>query len=277
MARRMRLFSILLCLAVVTGCSPKKPVTYDGFPNHTLPETTTAVPARADAVMLKVRCTNEGPFDWDADYWKESEYILHYDGKLEITNRFSLSGESKTVKMIDNSDLPDINSSIISVIEKEPYKEMDYSKYCDGCTWGFDYYDLNGYARHVYSGYTNGIEDFEFIQKTLNKYEDKVNLQDRAFNLFEGDYFCPDKEGSFVKFRRDPDGTRYIILPSQSSENKEAAKLAVTDVRLEKDHVTFTYKKDGKPESLSFKYSDDKNTLTDPNGEIKYVRKAQFA
>ncbi len=277
MARRMRLFSILLCLAVVTGCSPKKPVTYDGFPNHTLPETTTAVPARADAVMLKVRCTNEGPFDWDADYWKESEYILHYDGKLEITNRFSLSGESKTVKMIDNSDLPDINSSIISVIEKEPYKEMDYSKYCDGCTWGFDYYDLNGYARHVYSGYTNGIEDFEFIQKTLNKYEDKVNLQDRAFNLFEGDYFCPDKEGSFVKFRRDPDGTRYIILPSQSSENKEAAKLAVTDVRLEKDHVTFTYKKDGKPESLSFKYSDDKNTLTDPNGETKYVRKAQFA
>ena len=277
MARRMRLFSILLCLAVVTGCSPKKPVTYDGFPNHTLPETTTAVPARADAVMLKVRCTNEGPFDWDADYWKESEYILHYDGKLEITNRFSLSGESKTVKMIDSSDLPDINSSIISVIEKEPYKEMDYSKYCDGCTWGFDYYDLNGYARHVYSGYTNGIEDFEFIQKTLNKYEDKVNLQDRAFNLFEGDYFCPDKEGSFVKFRRDPDGTRYIILPSQSSENKEAAKLAVTDVRLEKDHVTFTYKKDGKPESLSFKYSDDKNTLTDPNGETKYVRKAQFA
>ena len=277
MARRMRLFSILLCLAVVTGCSPKKPVTYDGFPNHTLPETTTAVPARADAVMLKVRCTNEGPFDWDADYWKESEYILHYDGKLEITNRFSLSGESKTVKMIDNSDLPDINSSIISVIEKEPYKEMDYSKYCDGCTWGFDYYDLNGYARHVYSGYTNGIEDFEFIQKTLNKYEDKVNLQDRAFNLFEGDYFCPDKEGSFVKFRRDPDGTRYIILPSQSSENKEAAKLAVTDVRLEKDHVTFTYKKDGKPESLSFKYSDDKNTLTDPNGETKYVRKAQFS
>ncbi len=277
MARRMRLLSILLCLAVVTGCSPKKPVTYDGFPNHTLPETTTAVPARADAVMLKVRCTNEGPFDWDADYWKESEYILHYDGKLEITNRFSLSGESKTVKMIDNSDLPDINSSIISVIEKEPYKEMDYSKYCDGCTWGFDYYDLNGYARHVYSGYTNGIEDFEFIQKTLNKYEDKVNLQDRAFNLFEGDYFCPDKEGSFVKFRRDPDGTRYIILPSQSSEKKEAAKLAVTDVRLEKDHVTFTYKKDGKPESLSFKYSDDKNTLTDPNGETKYVRKAQFA
>ena len=210
MARKSCLFSILLCLAVVTGCSPKKPVTYDGFPNHTLPETTTAVPARADAVMLKVRCTNEGPFDWDADYWKESEYILHYDGKLEITNRFSLSGESKTVKMIDNSDLPDINSSIISVIEKEPYKEMDYSKYCDGCTWGFDYYDLNGYARHVYSGYTNGIEDFEFIQKTLNKYEDKVNLQDRAFNLFEGDYFCPDKEGSFVKFRRDPDGTRYV-------------------------------------------------------------------
>lgn len=277
MARKSCLFSILLCLAVVTGCSPKKPVTYDGFPNHTLPETTTAVPARADAVMLKVRCTNEGPFDWDADYWKESEYILHYDGKLEITNRFSLSGESKTVKMTDYSDLPDINSSIISVIEKEPYKEMDYSKYCDGCTWGFDYYDLNGYARHVYSGYTDGIEDFEFIQKTLNKYEDKINLQDRAFNLFEGDYFCPDKEGSFVKFRRDPDGTRYIILPSQSSENKEAAKLAVTDVRLEKDHVTFTYKKDGKPESLSFKYSDDKNTLTDPNGETKYVRKAQFA
>ena len=154
---------------------------------------------------------------------------------------------------------------------------MDYSDYHDGSTWGFDYYDLNGKAKHVYSGYTDGIEDLEFIQKTLNKYTDKVQLPDRAFNLFEGDYFCPDKEGSFVKFRRDPDGTRYIILPSQSSENKEAAKLAVTDVRLEKDHVTFTYKKDGKPESLSFKYSDDKNTLTDQNGETKYVRKAQSA
>ena len=277
MARRMRLFSVLLCLALVTGCSIKKPVIYDGFPNHTLPVTTATDPARADAVMLKVRCTNEGPFDWDADYWKEAEYILHYDGRLEITEKYSLSGESKTVKKIDNVDLPDIYNSIISVIEREPYKEMDYSDYHDGSTWGFDYYDLNGKAKHVYSGYTDGIEDLEFIQKALNKYTDKVQLPDRAFNLFEGDYFCPDKEGSFVKFRRDPDETRYIILPSQSSENKEAAKFAVTDVRLEKDHVTFTYKKDGKPESLSFKYSDDKNTLTDPNGETKYVRKAQSA
>ena len=241
MARRMRLFSVLLCLALVTGCSPEKPVTYDGFPNHTLPVTTATDPARADAVMLKVRCTNEGPFDWDADFWKEAEYILHYDGRLEITEKYSLSGESKTVKKIDNVDLPDIYSSIISVIEREPYKEMDYSDYHDGSTWGFDYYDLNGKAKHVYSGYTDGIEDLEFIQKTLNKYTDKVQLPDRAFNLFEGDYF------------------------------------AVTDVRLEKDHVTFTYKKDGKPESLSFKYSDDKNTLTDPNGETKYVRKAQSA
>ncbi len=277
MARRMCLISILLCLALVTGCSLKKPVIYDGFPNHTLPVTSKPDLALSDAVMLKVSCTNEGPFDWDADYWKESEYILHYNGRLEITEKYSLSGESKTVKKIDNVDLPDIYSSIISVIEREPYKDKDYSNYSDGSTWGFVYYDPDGTAKHVYSGYTDGIEDLEFIQKTLIKYNDKANLPDRAFKLFEGDYFCPDKEGSFVKFRHETDGTRYIILPSQDSENKEAIKLTVTDVRLEKDHVTFTYEKDGKPESLSFKYSDDKNTLTDQNGETKYVRKAQLA
>ncbi len=277
MARRMCLISILLCLALVTGCSLKKPVIYDGFPNHTLPVTSKPDLALSDAVMLKVSCTNEGPFDWDADYWKESEYILHYNGRLEITEKYSLSGESKTVKKIDNVDLPDIYSSIISVIEREPYKDKDYSNYNDGSTWGFVYYDPDGTAKHVYSGYTDGIEDLEFIQKALIKYGDKANLPDRAFKLFEGDYFCPDKEGSFVKFRHETDGTRFIILPSQDSENKEAIKLTVTDVRLEKDHVTFTYEKDGKPESLSFKYSDDKNTLTDQNGETKYVRKAQLA
>ena len=101
----------------------------------------------SDGLAFVASVTNEGPFMWDEDCWQTAEYSMHYDGTLEITRTYSLSGEK--------------------VMDEKPYEDMDYSKTMDGSTWGFTVYDMKGEATYIYGGYTYGIDDLESIEGIL--------------------------------------------------------------------------------------------------------------
>ncbi|SMC56094.1 hypothetical protein SAMN06296952_1747 [Oscillospiraceae bacterium] len=134
---------------------------------------TTTIPAGAygygnsDGLAFVVDVTNEGPFMWDEDYWQTTTYSVYYDGTLEITNTYSLSGERTEVCHISETDFNSIMSLAHKVMAEKPYEDMDYSDTMDGSTWGFSIYDTNGEATYIYGGYTNGIEDLENIEGIL--------------------------------------------------------------------------------------------------------------
>ena len=58
---------------------PEKPVVVEPYPDEY---------RDSDAVAYVVSSTNEGPFDWGADYWTKREYSLKYNGELTITTQY---------------------------------------------------------------------------------------------------------------------------------------------------------------------------------------------
>lgn len=121
----------------------------------------------SDGLAFVASVTNEGPFMWDEDCWQTAEYSMHYDGTLEITRTYSLSGEHTDVCHISEADFNSIMSLAQKVMDEKPYEDMDYSKTMDGSTWGFTVYDMKGEATYIYGGYTYGIDDLESIEDIL--------------------------------------------------------------------------------------------------------------
>ena len=127
----------------------------------------------SDAVAYKVDCTNEGPLDWDSDYWQKVTYILHYNYELEIITKYSKSGEKKETTKATFSDFYEIKSLIEDYQKKkEMYdKTLDYSKTYDGSTYGFTAYEPDGKKTYLYGGYIYGCEELETIAKILAEYD----------------------------------------------------------------------------------------------------------
>ena len=127
----------------------------------------------SDAVAYEVRCTNEGPFDWDSDYWQKSTYILHYNYELEIITKYVKSGEKKTTTKVTYSDFYEIKSLIENYQKKKKIydKTLDYSKTYDGSIYGFTAYEPDGKKTYLYGGYIYGCEELESIAKILAEYD----------------------------------------------------------------------------------------------------------
>lgn len=286
-----KLLTVLLVLSLTPafGCSNKQPFILDGQPNHTLPPTITTTTegvyqesypdeyVDSDALMFRMSCTNEGPFNWGFDYWTDSEYKLYYNGKLEITSNYTLSGSETTSTTVSKGDFGYLRRLIQKIRIEQPYRDHDYSDYYDGITWGFDFYGLNGARKHLYSGYTDGITDLVELQRALSQYAEKKDLTDRAYSLFEGNYVNPDDKNLYFKLYKDEQGnicadTSFLI---EGKTVKSTVKL--TNMQLNKKYVVFEYEKEKKTAYLTFKYSDDKNTLTEYEGETVYVRQSQSA
>lgn len=286
-----KLFTLLLviCLTPALGCSNKQPVIFDGQPNHTLPPTVTTTTegvyqesypdeyVDSDKLMFSVTSTNEGPYNWGFDYWKNTEYRLYYNGKLEITRNYTLSGSTTTDSTVSKGEFGNLRRLIQKVRIEQPYRDHDYSDYYDGITWGFDFYGLNGVRKHIYSGYTDGITELEEIEDLLSGHAVKQTLTDRAYELFKGYYVNPSDNALFLNIYKDDEG-KFFADTSFLIEGKPVKNtIELTNISLNEKYVSFDYVKDRKNEGLVFKFSEDKNTLTEYEGGTVYIRQSQSA
>ena len=126
----------------------------------------------SDAVAFEISSTNEGPFNWDSDYWQECTYILHYNYELEIIEKYSKSGKKKKTTKVNFSDFYEIKSLAEEYNKKKEYykKKLDYSQTMDGSTWGFSSYEPDGKKTYLYGGYIYGCTELERIADILTNY-----------------------------------------------------------------------------------------------------------
>ena len=129
-------------------------------------------PTDSDAVLFIVGNTNDGPFDWGNDYIENTTFTVYYNGKLEIVQEYSESGEHTTYKQLADEDFAKISGNMADAYNNQPWTDKDYSDYMDGFTWSFQYFDNSGEKTYIYGGYTDGCTDLEAIQNILNSYID---------------------------------------------------------------------------------------------------------
>lgn len=218
----------------------------------------------SDAIAFSADATNEGPFQWGSDYWRNTSYVLHFDGALEITDEYSLSGKIVTNKKMTQADFDTIMSLLQTVMEEKPFDDIDYSDTMDGTTWGFVLYAPTGAKTYIYGGYTYGCTDLESIQKILHSYEDQISLSDRAYILFEGEYVCSNDDQKVIRIYTEKN-KQYI--------EKDRISHEITDIELQEDQVYFEYEEKGKKETIAFTYSPDKKILKIADEDTPYVRK----
>lgn len=124
----------------------------------------------SDGLALKVSFCCSYSFMDDEDYWQTSIYSIHYDGTMEITRTYAISGERTTTTRIREADFNTMMYLAEKVMREKPYEDMDYSSTMDGTTSGFRIYDLDGEETFIYGGYTYGIEDLESIEDIVVSY-----------------------------------------------------------------------------------------------------------
>ena len=294
MVKRHNILILLLCLTMLCGCSLERTLKHDRDSRDTNKtmnadtksdkdcDTKEAVNFPTDYVdcdlpLLVASCTSYGPYSWGTDYWTDTNYVLKYNGDIEITQYFTLSGEEKTTAKMGRADFKDICRLLKKVTYERPFDHMNYDGYCDGVSWGFETYDLNGKGKFLYGGYTYECTDMESIQDLLKKYEPAYDLTARSFNIFAGTYVCPDNNQQYIEiFKND---ARTICLKIHDVKGDQIIEnVYETDIfSFHEKGISFGYwikNKTGGPERMyaAFYYSEDKNTLQDMDTGITYVR-----
>ncbi len=131
----------------------------------------------SDKVAFVINCENEGPYNWGKDYWKHTQYVIHYNGDLEIIRQYSISPETKTVKKFNIMDFEEIRFLVEDYEGNKSRYDMDYSTTSDGCMWAFYSYDLDGSETRIYSGYIYGQTELEKIEKILDSYGEQKEVR----------------------------------------------------------------------------------------------------
>ncbi|MBQ0028391.1 MAG: hypothetical protein KBS96_07295 [Lachnospiraceae bacterium] len=117
-----------------------------------------------NGVMFRAATHNWGEVDIMSDYWDSTTYTVHYDGTIEVTDVYNLSGETSVKLTLSDGDYDEIYRFTSAGEIKESVDGAD------GVAWDFHYYDTDGNHTLIYSGYTYGIESMEKIQKILKGY-----------------------------------------------------------------------------------------------------------
>lgn len=274
------LIAVSICASIVpsmlTACKGSDEKKADPVP--TIPTTTTTVNSTfpdqfldSDKLAFTASCECCGPFNWGCDYWTHTSYSVYYNGTIEITTSYSLSGDSKITKPISINDLKTIRSLADSFVENESSYDLDYSDTYDGTQWGFTAYDTNGSSKPIYGGYIYGITELEGIQDILDKYEDNEKLDDRAYDLFKGKYVCPDDDKQSVTLYK-ANGTFYLVITSADMPGGNVYELA--ELELQENGIFFNYVVDDHWESFGYSYSADKTQLTDLETSVVYEKQA---
>lgn len=244
---------------------------------ETTPETTTDS-TFPDALLdtkdlaFAASCENGGPYAWGTDYWTRTSYYVYYNGIIEIKTSYTLSGESDVTKEIDYAALKKIRTLADDFTKNRSKYDLDYSDCYDMDSWSFATYDVNGSRASVYSGFTVGITELVNIQNILVSYADKETPSDRAYDLFEGKYVCPDDNQQYVSLYK-TDGQVYLEVKPAGQPN--AVVYEISDIELnDGGNVIFSYVQDNMWHYISYSYSSDKTMIQDMDTSVIYNKQA---
>lgn len=274
------LIAVLLCGSIapfmLTGCKGSDEKQTDPVP--TTPTTTTTVKSTfpdhlldSDTLALTASCENGGPFDWGCDYWTKTSYSVYYNGTIEITTSYTLSGESKVTKNITYIDLQWMRSVAESFLEKESTYDLDFSGYYDWDYWSFTVYDTDGTSKYIYGGIIDGITELTALANTLAGYEDEESLEDRAYDLFKGTYVCLDDESQSVSLYK-ANGNYYLVITS--ADMPDGKIYGINELLLQENGIVFNYVEGDRWKSFVYSYSEDRTQLTDDETSVVYVKQA---
>ena len=108
------------------------------------------------------------------DYWSGDSFYVYYDGKIEMSRTYNLSGTVTDECEISDEDYEKIYEFAYNAYINESFKDYE-EDVCDGDTWYFKFSDSEG-EHTIYSGYAYNNEEMNDIKDILDKYQDKVNL-----------------------------------------------------------------------------------------------------
>ena len=225
----------------------------------------------SDAVAFRSSCTNEGPFNWGCDYWQHTDYIVHFNGELEINDEYSLSGKTTRTVTMSYSDIQKLQQLADQYLVTKTFYNKDYSGYCDGSTWSFTNCSFDGTSTYLYGGYTDGQTELESMKEIFRKYDQDISLTDRAFPLIEGEYYVSSDENRYVKIYTEND-VKYIEISTYSNE-ANVRKYEILEIDLTEDYITVSYDAEGEERTcMCFDYTDSMYSLTDRVTEITYIK-----
>lgn len=223
----------------------------------------------SDKLAFTAYCSNGGPFDWGNDYWEELSYSVYYNGSIEIKTNYTLSGESVVTKEISYIDFKRIMTLADTFRDKRDSYDLDFSNCYDMDSWSFYTYDTEGSRTPVYSGFIEGITELVGISNTLYRYADKETPSDRAFDLFEGRYVCPDDNQQYVLIYKKGD---QVYLEVKPAGQPDAEVYEIREIVLADEGVSFEYVEGNLWHSISYSYSVGKTQLQDKDTSVIYKK-----
>ena len=128
-----------------------------------------------DGIMFKGNNSNCWMIVDNMDTWINTEYVLYYDGTLEITVNCNLTGEITQSTKVSDIDYFYIYDFAYDGYVNETYKDY-YELVDDGAMWAFYFYDSDSSSHQIYSGYAYSNEAMCFIEGILESYWSELDF-----------------------------------------------------------------------------------------------------
>ncbi len=117
-------------------------------------------------ILLSASQSNNGLVSSDEDYYQSNVWSVYYDGTVEYYEIYNLSGRTSVVTW----ELTDEQfNELVKLLEGDFFKyDEDYESACDGDTWHYSYYNLEGEKLHSYNGYNYSVPVLLEISEILD-------------------------------------------------------------------------------------------------------------
>lgn len=126
------------------------------------------IPGKLDqhTLLLSASQSNNGCVDATSDYRQSNCWKVYYDGTVEYYVYYNLSGSTNTVTW----ELTDQQfEELVELLQGDFFKyDEDYESACDGDTWHYTYYGLDGETLHSYNGYNYSVPVLLDISEILD-------------------------------------------------------------------------------------------------------------
>lgn len=126
------------------------------------------IPGKMDqhTVLLSASQRNNGLVSMDEDYYQSFNWKVYYDGTVEYYESYNLSGRTTTVTWELTNEQFD---RLIELLQGSFFNYTeDYESACDGDTWHYTYYNLEGEKLHSYNGYNYSVPVLLDISEILD-------------------------------------------------------------------------------------------------------------
>lgn len=117
-------------------------------------------------ILLSASQSNNGLVSTDEDYYQYFSWDVYYDGTVEYYEIYNLSGRTRAVTWELTDEQFD---RLIELLQGDFFKyDEDYESACDGDTWHYTYYNLDGEKLHSYNGYNYSVPVLLDISEILD-------------------------------------------------------------------------------------------------------------